>query len=63
MQKTRFLIELPGGKQMGFDKADAVLDALNDLADAKGAKVSDQQTGMKDLGREALVALANAERE
>ena len=40
-----------------------VLDALNDLKDAKGVTVADLQTGMKELSREAIEALANEERE
>ena len=40
-----------------------VLDALNDLKDAKGVTVADLQTGMKELSREAIEALAKGERE
>ena len=61
--KTRFVIQVPGKADIGCDTADAVLDALNDLKDAKGAVVSDLQTGMKELSREAIEALANEERE
>jgi hypothetical protein len=63
MSKTRFTIRVPGGKDIGCDTADEVLDALNDLKDTKGVTVADQQTGMKELTREALEALANEERE
>ena len=61
--KTRFVIHVPGRADIGCDTADAVLDALNDLKDAKGVIVADLQTGMKELTREALEALANEERE
>ena len=61
--KTRFVIHVPGKADIGCDTADAVLDALNDLKDAKGVIVSDLQTGMKELSREAVEALANEERE
>ena len=61
--KTRFVIHVPGRADIGCDTADAVLDALNDLKDAKGVIVADLQTGMKELTREALVELANGERE
>lgn len=61
--KTRFVIHVPGRADVGCDTADAVLDALNDLKDAKGVVVADLQTGMKDLSREAIEALANEERE
>lgn len=61
--KTRFVIQVPGKADIGCDTADAVLDALNDLKDAKGVIVSDLQTGMKELSREAIEALANEERE
>jgi hypothetical protein len=61
--KTRFVIHVPGRTDIGCDTADAVLDALNDLKDAKGVTVDDLQTGMKELSREAIVALANDERE
>ena len=62
MPKTRFLIKVPGGADVGCDTADQVLDTLNDLKNAKGVTVTDQQTGMSDLTREALEELANAER-
>ena len=39
------------------------LDALNDLKNAKGVTVADLQTGMSEVTREALEALANEERE
>ena len=61
--KTRFLIKVPGKADVGFNTADEVLDALTDLKNAKGVTVADLQTGMKDLSREAIVALANDERE
>lgn len=61
--KTRFVIHVPGKADIGCDTADAVLDALNDLKDAKGVIVADLQTGMKELSREAIEALANEERE
>ena len=61
--KTRFVIHVPGRPDIGCDTADAVLDALNDLKDAKGVIVADLQTGMKELSREAIEALANEERE
>ncbi len=61
--KTRFLIKVPGKADVGCNTADEVLDALNDLKDVKGVAVADLQTGMKDLSREAIVALANDERE
>ena len=40
-----------------------VLDALNDLKNTEGVTVADLQTGMKELSREAIEALANDERE
>jgi hypothetical protein len=61
--KTRFVIHVPGKTDIGCDTADEVLDALNDLKDAKGVTVADLQTGMKELSREAIVELANGERE
>ena len=61
--KTRFLIQVPGGTNVGCDTADQVLDVLNDLKNAEGVTVSDLQTGMGDLTREALEELANDERE
>ena len=63
MPKTRFLVLVPGGTNVGCDTADDVLDALNDLKNAKGVTVSDLQTGMAELTREALEELANNERE
>lgn len=63
MTKTRFMIHVPGRPDVGCNTADEVLDALNDLKDAKGVTVTDLQTGMKNLTREAVVNLANAERE
>ena len=61
--KTRFLIQVPGGTNVGCDTADQVLDVLNDLKNAEGVTVSDSQTGMGELTREALEELANDERE
>ncbi len=61
--KTRFVIKVPGKADVGCNTADEVLDALNDLKDAKGVTVADLQTGMNDLSRDAIVALANDERE
>ena len=61
--KTRFLIQVPGGTNVGCDTADQVLDVLNDLKNAKGVTVSDLQTGMNELTREAIEELANDERE
>ena len=61
--KTRFLIQVPGGTNVGCDTADQVLDVLNDLKNAEGVTVADLQTGMGELTREALVELANDERE
>jgi hypothetical protein len=63
MPKTRFMIQVPGGTNIGCDTAEQVLDALNDLKNAKGVTVADLQTGMSELTREALEELANAERE
>lgn len=61
--KTRFLIQVPGRTNVGCDTADQVLDVLNDLKNAEGVIVSDLQTGMGELTREALEELANDERE
>lgn len=61
--KTRFEIRIPGRPHVGRNTADEVLDVLNDLKDAKGVTVSDLQTGMDDLSREAIERLANDERE
>jgi hypothetical protein len=61
--ETRFLIQGPGGTNVGCDTADQVLDVLNDLKNAEGVIVSDLQTGMGELTREALEELANDERE
>ncbi len=61
--KTRFLIQVPGGTNVGCDTADQALDVLNDLKNAEGVTVSDLQTGMGELTREALEELANDERE
>ena len=62
-QKTRFLIRVPGGADVGCDTADQVLDVLNDLKNATGVTVADLQTGMSKLTRQELEALANEERE
>jgi hypothetical protein len=61
--KTRFMIQVPGGTNVGCDTADQVLDALDKLKDTKGVTVADLQTGMGELTREALEELANDERE
>ena len=61
--KTRFIIQVPGGANVGCDTAEQVLDALDDLKNAEGVTVADLQTGMGGLTREALEELANAERE
>ena len=61
--KTRFVIRVPGRTDIGCDTADQVLDALNDLKNAEGVTIADEQTGMKELTREAIEALANDERE
>ena len=63
MPKTRFLIHVPGGTDVGCDTADQVLDALNNLKNTKGVTVADLQTGMRDLSRAAIEELANDERE
>ena len=61
--KTRFVIRIPGKADVGCDTADQVLDALDDLKNAKGVTVDDLQTGAKEMTREALEELANEERE
>jgi hypothetical protein len=61
--KTRFVIHVPGRADIGFDTAEQVLDALNDLQSTEGVTVADLQTGMKEVSREGLEELANAERE
>jgi hypothetical protein len=61
--KTRFMIQVPGGTDVGCDTADQVLDALDKLKDTQGVTVADLQTGMGGLTREALEELANDERE
>ena len=61
--KTRFLIRVPGGTDIGCDTAEQVLDALSDLKNTEGVTVADLQTGMSGLTREALEELANGERE
>jgi hypothetical protein len=61
--KTRFVIRVPGGADIGCDTAEQVLDALNDLNNAEGVTVADLQTGASELTREALEELANEERE
>ncbi|WP_428671977.1 hypothetical protein [Reyranella sp.] len=63
MSNTRFVIRVPGRTDIGCNTADEVIDALNDLKDAKGATVDDTETGMRDLTREAIEELANDERE
>jgi hypothetical protein len=63
MAKTRFVIRVPGKPDVGFDTAEQVLDALNELPGTDGVTVADLQTGMKELSREGLEELANAERE
>jgi ubiquinone/menaquinone biosynthesis C-methylase UbiE len=63
MPKTRFVIRVPGKTDVGCDTADQVLDALNNLKNAKGVTVADLQTGMNELSQEALEELANEERE
>jgi hypothetical protein len=57
------MFQIPGRPDVGCNTADEVLDALDDLKDAKGVNVTDLQTGMKNLTREAIVNLADAERE
>ena len=61
--KTRFLIKVPGGANVGCDTADQVLDVLDELKNSEGVIVSDLQTGMAELTREGLEELANDERE
>jgi hypothetical protein len=61
--KTRFVIHVPGRADIGCNTADEVLDALNNLKTTEGVIVADLQTGMKELSREAIEALANDERE
>ena len=61
--KTRFMIHVPGGADIGCDTADQVLDALNNLSNAVGVTVADLQTGISQLTRKQLEALANEERE
>jgi hypothetical protein len=61
--KTRFVIRVPGGADIGCDTAEQVLDALNDLNNTEGVTVADLQTGASELTREALEELANEERE
>ena len=61
--KTRFVIRVPGGADIGCDTAEQALDALNDLNNAEGVTVADLQTGASELTREALEELANEERE
>jgi hypothetical protein len=63
MPKTRFVIRVPGKTDIGCDTAEQVLDALNNLKNAKGVTVADLQTGMNELSQEALEELANEERE
>jgi len=61
--KTRFLIKVPGGANVGCDTVDQVLDVLDELKNSEGVIVSDLQTGMAELTREGLEELANDERE
>ena len=61
--KTRFVIHVPGGTDVGCDTADQILDTLNSLKNAEGVTVMDMQTGMTELTREAIEELANDERE
>ena len=61
--KTRFVIRIPGKADVGCDTAEQVLDALNDLKNAKGVTVADLQTGIDEVTQEALEELANEERE
>ena len=61
--KTRFVIHVPGGTDIGCDTAEQVLDALNDLKSTEGVTVADLQTGMKEVSREGLEEIANGERE
>jgi len=61
--KTRFVIHVPGGTDVGCDTADQILDTLNSLKNAEGVTVTDMQTGMTELTREAIEELANDERE
>jgi hypothetical protein len=61
--KTRFVIHVPGKTDIGCDTAEQVLDALRDLNNTEGVTVADLQTGMRELSREGLEELANAERE
>ena len=61
--KTRFVIHVPGRPDIGFDTAEQVLDALRELKSTEGVTVADLQTGMKEVSREGLEELANAERE
>lgn len=61
--KTRFLIHVPGRADIGYDTAEDVLDALNDLKSTDGVTVEDVQTGLKEVTRAGLEELANGERE
>ena len=63
MANTRFTVKIPGKPDVGCNTADEVLDVLNDFKGVKGVSVADLQTGMSNLTREAIVDLANAERE
>ena len=49
--KTRFVIHVPGRTDIGCDTAIKSWTALNDLKNAEGVTVADQQTGMKELSR------------
>ena len=48
--KTRFVIRVPGRADVGFDTAEQVLDALNDLKNAKGVTVADLQAALDRIG-------------
>ena len=61
--KTRFMMHVPGGTNVGRDTAEQILDALSDLKNTEGATIADLQTGMSELTRETIEELANGERE
>ena len=42
--KTQFMIHVPGRTDIGFDTADQVLDALDDLKNTKGVTVAVRRT-------------------
>ena len=60
---TVFMVHVPGRTDIECDTAEQVLDALNELKSTEGVTVADLQTGLKELTREGLEELANAERE